>query len=92
MQLDFLAGEYGGTAKSRPHQHVQEILAHKARGADLVFDQHYTQDVEGTLLNGARMGCTYARIHSVNLRDPYLTRTNLGQIRVTKQPTSLRQR
>ena len=55
MQLDFLAGEYGGTAKSHRHQHVQEILAHKARGADLVFDQHYTENVEGTLLNGARI-------------------------------------
>lgn len=55
MQLDFLAGEYGGTAKSHRHQHVQEMLAHKARGADLVFDQHYTEDVEGTLLNGARI-------------------------------------
>jgi hypothetical protein len=55
MQLDFLAGEYGGKAKSHRHQHVQEILAHKARGADLVFDQHYTEDVEGTLLNGARI-------------------------------------
>lgn len=55
MQLDFLAGEYGGTAKSHRHQHVQEMLAHKARGADLVFDQHYTENVEGTLLNGARI-------------------------------------
>lgn len=55
MQLDFLAGEYGGTAQSHRHQHVQEMLAHKARGADLVFDQHYTEDVDGTLLNGARI-------------------------------------
>ena len=32
MQIDFLAGEYGGTAKSHRHQKVQEMLAHKGRG------------------------------------------------------------
>jgi hypothetical protein len=32
MQIDFLAGEYGGTAKSHRHQKVQEMLAHKGAG------------------------------------------------------------
>jgi hypothetical protein len=35
MQVDFLAGEYGGNAKSHRHQRVQDMLAHKARGADM---------------------------------------------------------
>lgn len=53
MQVDFLAGEYGGTAKSHRHQKVQELFAHKARGADLVLDQFYTTEIAGRLLNGA---------------------------------------
>lgn len=55
MQVDFLAGEYGGTAKSHRHQRVQDLLAHKAHGADVVFDQFYTADIEGHLPNGARV-------------------------------------
>lgn len=45
MQVDFLAGEYGGNAKSHRHQRVQDMLAHKARGADVVFDQFYPEDL-----------------------------------------------
>lgn len=55
MQVDFLAGEYGGNAKSHRHQRVQDMLAHKARGADVVFDQFYPQDLKGRLLNGAEL-------------------------------------
>jgi hypothetical protein len=55
MQVDFLAGEYGGSAKSHRHQQVQDLLAHKARGADVVFDQFYAEDVKGQLLNGAEL-------------------------------------
>ena len=47
MQIDFLAGEYGGTAKSRRHQKVQEMLTYKGRGADLVFDNFYTHQIQG---------------------------------------------
>lgn len=40
VQLDLLAGEYGGTGPGRRTQVVQEDLrARKARGADMVFDQ-----------------------------------------------------
>jgi hypothetical protein len=53
MQVDFLAGEYGGTGKSHRHQRVQDLLAHKARGADIVFDQFYTAEIAGRLPNGA---------------------------------------
>jgi hypothetical protein len=55
MQVDFLAGEYGGNAKSHRHQRVQDMLAHKARGADVVFDQFYPEDLKGRLLNGAEL-------------------------------------
>jgi hypothetical protein len=55
MQVDFLAGEYGGSAKSHRHQHVQDLLAHKARGADVVFEQFYAEDVRGRLPNGAEL-------------------------------------
>jgi hypothetical protein len=53
MQIDFLAGEYGGTAKNRRHQEVQDMLARKGRGTDLVFDNFYANDVQGRFLNGA---------------------------------------
>jgi hypothetical protein len=55
MQVDFLAGEYGGSAKSHRHQHVQDLLAHKARGADVVFEQFYAEEVRGRLPNGAEL-------------------------------------
>jgi len=55
MQIDFLAGEYGGTVKSHRHQKVQEMLAHKGRGTDLVFDNFYTDEIPGTLPNGAEL-------------------------------------
>jgi hypothetical protein len=37
VQVDFMAGEYGGTGRSRRHQRVPEIQARKARGCDLAF-------------------------------------------------------
>lgn len=55
MQIDFLAGEYGGTVKSHRHQKVQEMLAHKGRGTDLVFDNFYTDEIPGKLPNGAEL-------------------------------------
>jgi hypothetical protein len=53
MQIDFLAGEYGGTAQNHRHQEVQDLLARKGRGTDLVFDNFYANDVQGRFLNGA---------------------------------------
>jgi predicted nucleotidyltransferase component of viral defense system len=55
MQIDFRAGEYGGTAKSHRHQKLQETLAHKGRGTDLVFDNFYTDEIPGKLPNGAEL-------------------------------------
>lgn len=54
IQIDFLGPEYGGTAKSKRHQRVQEkMLIRKARGADIVFDHNLEFDLSGKLPNGA---------------------------------------
>jgi hypothetical protein len=58
MQIDFLAGEYGGTAKNHRHQKVQDILAHKGRGTDLVFNNYYEKEIHGQLPNGAEVRVT----------------------------------
>lgn len=54
VEVDFLAPEYGGTGKGRRHQVVQDdLLARKARGADVVFDHNFPFRVAGLLPNGA---------------------------------------
>lgn len=55
MQIDFPAGEYGGTAKSHRHQKVQDMLAHKGRGAGLVFDNFYTDELQTRFLSGVEL-------------------------------------
>ena len=37
VQVDFLAGEYGGTSKSRRTQKALDLQPRKARGCDLAF-------------------------------------------------------
>jgi hypothetical protein len=51
--VDFLAPEYGGTERRHRHQKVQELLAHKARGSDLVFDNFVEWEIVGQLPNQA---------------------------------------
>jgi len=53
IQIDLLAGEYGGTGKNHRHQKVQDTLARKTRGCDLVFDAPLKVKLKGTLPNGA---------------------------------------
>ncbi len=54
VQVDFLAGEYGGTGKQHRHQSIQgDLKARKARGCDLAFDHHTKINVEGTMPGGA---------------------------------------
>ena len=53
VQVDFLAPEYGGTKKRHRHQRVQDLLAHKARGSDLVFKHYVEIEIAGRLPNGA---------------------------------------
>ncbi len=49
VQVDFLAPEYGGTGWQHRHQKVQDLLAHKARGRDLVFTHYIERDIAGQL-------------------------------------------
>jgi len=53
VRIDFLAPEYGGTAKKKRHQIIQEILARKGRGTDLVFDHAEIIHLSGPISSGA---------------------------------------
>ena len=58
VAIDFLAGEYGGTEKSHRHQRVQNnLLARKARGADLLPQQHLILQLDGYLPDGSHHHC-----------------------------------
>ena len=54
VEVDFMAGEYGGTGKGRRTQKVQDIRARKARGCDLAFDSSITITLEGELPEGGK--------------------------------------
>jgi hypothetical protein len=58
VQVDLLAGEYGGIGKSHRHQRVQDIKARKARGCDLVFDNAVEVVISGKLPGGAENSLT----------------------------------
>lgn len=61
VAVDFLAGEYGGTGKSHRHQRIQsDLLARKARGADLLPEHHLVLQLDGFLPDGSH--------HRVDLR------------------------
>lgn len=53
VQVDFLASEYGGSSKDKRHQRIQEILARKGRGIDLVFENCCEREIEARIPNGA---------------------------------------
>jgi len=56
VEIDFLAPEYGGTGRTRRHQVVQDdLLARKARGADVVFEHNFPFQLAGFLPNGAEV-------------------------------------
>ncbi len=58
LAIDFLAGEYGGTAKKHRHQQVQsDLLARKARGADLLPEHHLLLQLDGYLPDGGHHRC-----------------------------------
>ena|SRR6266568_3602074 len=54
VQVDLLAGEYGGTGPKHRTQSVQDVRARKARGCDLVFSNHVEVTIEGELPDGGR--------------------------------------
>jgi hypothetical protein len=55
VEVDLLAGEYGGTGRSHRTQIVQDARARKARGCDLVFEQNELVTIEGELPGGGRL-------------------------------------
>jgi hypothetical protein len=54
VEVDLMAGEYGGTSKGHRTQKVQNIRARKARGCDLAFDSSITVTLEGELPDGGK--------------------------------------
>ena len=54
VEIDLMAGEYGGTGKGRRTQKVQNARARKARGCDLAFADSVTVALEGGRPGGGR--------------------------------------
>jgi hypothetical protein len=54
VQLDLLAQEQGGTRKGSRHQKVGDVLARKAKGADLAVGDHVQLRIQGELPSGAK--------------------------------------
>lgn len=54
VEVDLMAGEYGGTGKGHRTQKIQDIQARKARGCDLAFDSSITVTLEGELPDGGK--------------------------------------
>ena len=55
VRVDLLAGQYGGTGRSRRTQKIQDVQPRKARGCDLVFEIAPVEvRLEGLLPSGAR--------------------------------------
>ena len=59
VEVDLLAGEYGGTGPGHRTQRVQDVRARKARGCDLVLSNHVEVVVEGELPGGGRGRVTF---------------------------------
>jgi hypothetical protein len=54
VQVDFLAGEYGGAGRSHRTQNIQDMRARKARGCDLSFEMYQEVTIEGELPGGGK--------------------------------------
>ena len=59
IEIDLMAGEYGGTGKGRRTQKVQDIRARKTRGCDLAFDATISVTLEGELPDGGKDKVTF---------------------------------
>lgn len=53
VEIDFLAGEYGGRGKKHRTQQVQDLRPRKARGADLLFSGFVEREISGRLPGGS---------------------------------------
>jgi len=58
VHVDLLSGEYGGNAKTRRHQRVQDVMPRKARGCDLAFEMNTEIKLDGTLPGGGKDSVT----------------------------------
>lgn len=54
VEVDLLAGEYGGTGRGRRTQNVQDVRPRKARGCDLAFENSVEVKLEGKLPGGGK--------------------------------------
>ena len=54
VEVDFMAGEYGGTGRRHRTQRVQDIQARKARGCDLAFNSTTSVTLYGELPDGGK--------------------------------------
>ncbi|GBD98044.1 hypothetical protein BMS3Abin07_00051 [bacterium BMS3Abin07] len=54
VEVDLMAGEYGGTGRGHRTQNVQDVRARKARGCDLAFGSSVTVTLEGDLPEGGK--------------------------------------
>jgi hypothetical protein len=54
VEVDFLAGEYSGTIRSRRTQDVQDMHPRKARGCDLAFSNPVDMTLDGILPDGGK--------------------------------------
>lgn len=54
VEIDLLAGEYGGTGRGHRHQRVQDLLVRKARGVDLALEMTAEIEVHGELPDGGK--------------------------------------
>jgi len=59
VEVDLMAGEYGGTGKGHRTQMVQDIRARKARGCDLAFNHPTNVTLEGELPEGGKDKVTF---------------------------------
>jgi len=59
VEIDLMAGEYGGTGKRHRTQKVQDIRARKARGCDLAFKSAIKVTLENEFPNGGRDKITF---------------------------------
>lgn len=59
VEVDLLAGEYGGTGPGHRTQSVQDARARKARGCDLAFANPIRVSLEGSLPGGGRDRVTF---------------------------------
>jgi hypothetical protein len=69
VEVDFLAGEYGGTARVHRNQRTQDEQPRKARGCDLAFENPTEVRIDGRLPDGTE-DSVVVRVTSVV---PFLT-------------------